>query len=225
MTEVDPVKLTATATSRVNLAIHHLFAACRLSMRVSEVEKQNLGQQFGEFWEEIFQNALGVATLSVASIECYANELYFEGSAISPSLNPAAASEISELIDRENILRKFSVALAIRRGKRLNFGILAVQNASALITLRNAVVHFRSEWFSEQDKHDKLSKVLMHKFRGSPFLPGESLFPRAWASGEFAEWALRSTVAFLEHFYGEAAIDCPIAKAKTRLVQLSGIAL
>src|SRR6267378_2950147 len=89
--------LTATAKSRTNLALHHLFAACRFTARIGEIEEQNKSQQFGAFWEEILQNALGVVTLSVASIECYANELYFEGSAISTVLNPVAVELIADL--------------------------------------------------------------------------------------------------------------------------------
>jgi hypothetical protein len=209
----------------MNLGIHHLLAAGRSCKRISEVEKENLGQRLGDFWDEIFQNALAVATLSVASVECFANELYFEGSSISPALNAAATSEISELVDKETMLRKFSVALAIRNGKRFDYGIVPIQNVDALIKLRNGVVHFRPEWFGEQEKHDKLSRVLMHKFKGSPFLPEEPLFPRAWASRDFAEWALKSTVTFLEYFYNEAALECPISQFKGRLESLSAIVL
>lgn len=217
--EEDDV-LTATAKSRTNLALHHLFAACRFTARIGEIEDQNSHQPFGTFWEEILQNALGVATLSVACIECYANELYFEGSAISSALNPAAVEVVAEMIDSEPILRKYSVALAVRVGKKLDFGIPSVQNADAIIKLRNAVVHFRPEWFEEQDKHDKLSKVLQYKFKTSPFLQGEPVFPRAWASHDFATWAVRSSVTFLEYFYAQAGIDCPLDKFKTRLSEL-----
>lgn len=211
---------TATKT-RANLALHHLFAACRFASRIKEVESENSGQPFGAFWEEILHNSLGVATLTVASIESYANELYFEGSILTPTLNPAAARQIAELIDSKSILDKYSTALAVRVGKHLNLGILPVQNAAALIKLRNAVVHFRPEWFDEQDKHDKLSKDLGPKFKPSCFLPNEPLFPRAWASHDFAAWALRTTVAFLEHFYSEVGVECPLSKFKARLKELS----
>ena len=92
-----------------------------------------------------------------------------------------------------------------------------VQNVEALIKLRNAVVHFRPEWFDEQDKHDKLSRQLIHKFKLSRFLRHEPLFPRAWASGSFAVRALKSTVDFLDHFYHEAGMISPIAKSRARL--------
>jgi hypothetical protein len=222
---MDEDVMTTTGRTRMNLGIHHLLAAGRMAAQVSAVERDHRDQQFGEFWDEILQFGLGVVTLSASSIESYANELYFEGSAISPPLNDKAGSELADLVDREPILRKFSMALAIRSGKDLDFGIAPVQNADALIKLRNAVVHFRPEWFSSQEKHDKLSRVLQHKFQGSPFLAGESLFPRAWASADFCGWALRSTVVFLEHFHSEAGLQCSVTQFKSRLAQLSGVAL
>jgi hypothetical protein len=219
------VRLVATGRTRMNLGIHHLLAAGRMASRVSAVEKEHAGQGFGEFWEEILQFALGVVTLSVASLEAYANELYFEGSSISPSLNEPASSEIAGLVDREPILRKYSVALAIRCGTRLERGLAPVQNVDALISLRNGVVHFRPEWFGAQDKHDKRSRVLQHKFRGSSFLPSEGLFPRAWASAEACAWAIRSTVVFLEYFHAEAGLQCSVTQFKARLSEVSGVAL
>src|SRR5688572_2393980 len=80
---------TATARSRMNLALHHLFAACRFASRVNHVEQSNAGQPFGDFWDEILQNALGVVTLTVACIESFANEMYFEGEILGKSLSPA----------------------------------------------------------------------------------------------------------------------------------------
>ncbi len=216
---------SSTAKSRTNLALHHLFAACRFAARIGEVERANAGLPFGDFWEEILQNALGVATLSVACIECYANELYFEGSVLSSTLTPGAATVVAELIDSETALRKYSAALAFRTGQPLDFGVAPVQNANALVRLRNAVIHFRPEWFEEQQKHDRLSKVLQHKFAASPYFPNEPLFPRAWASHAFAVWALRSTVSFLEYFCNQAGLDSPVIHQKARLTVLSANAL
>ena len=44
-----------------------------------------------------------------------------------------ANTEVADLIDREPVLRKYALALAIRTGKRLDFGSTAVQNVDALI--------------------------------------------------------------------------------------------
>jgi hypothetical protein len=215
--------ISMTVKIRVNLSIHHLFAACRFAARVAQIEQEHAGQPFGEFWEEILHNSLGVATLTVASIESYANELYFEGSILTSTLSMAAANEIAKLIDRESILQKYSIALAVQTGKHLDFGIAPVQNASALIKLRNAIVHFRSEWIGEQGKHEELSnKFLKNKFKPSAYFPNEPVFPNAWASHDFTIWALRTTIQFLDHFYSEAGVPSPIDTHRNTLQTLSG---
>ena len=138
------------AKTRTSLAPHHLFAAARLAKRIREVEQENQGKPFGAFYDEILHNALGVAMMTVASLESYANELYFEGSAIAPAQNQAFASEFQEIVDREPVLRKFSLILAIRSAKRLDLGCPEVQSVDALIKLRNAIVNVRSEWLGNR---------------------------------------------------------------------------
>ena len=117
------------------------------------------------------------------------------------------------------------MALALRSGKELSFSISVVQNVDALIKLRNAVVHFHPEWFDAQDKHDKLSRQLAYKFERSAFLAGEPLFPRAWASGSFVVWALKTTVEFIEHFCIESGIPNPLSQFRNRISKYSANAL
>ncbi|MCZ6829726.1 MAG: hypothetical protein O7F73_09085 [Gammaproteobacteria bacterium] len=157
--------------------------------------------------------------------ECYVNELWFEQASVRSGLNEAAAKHISDLIDRESVLTKYSLALALRTGKKLDFGSEPVQSADALVKLRNAVVHFRPEWFDSQTKHEKLSKLLNGRFASSQFFPDEPIFPRAWATGDFSAWAIRSTVGFLDHFYAEAGLDSPLEKFKSRLEKVSSVLL
>ena len=215
----------ATLRHRTGLALHQLLAAGRCASRVAILESENAGQPLGSFWDEILHNSLGVVTMGVASLECYANELWFEQTVVRSILNEVAASQIAELIDKESVLTKYSLALALHTGKRLDFGSAPVQGADALIKLRNAVVHFRPEWFDTQAKHEKLSSLLEGKFQPSQFFPKEPMFPRAWATGDFSAWAIRSTVTFLDHFYTEAGVDNPLEKFKPRLMEISGIAL
>jgi hypothetical protein len=132
---------------------------------------------------------------------------------------------VSRTCRTQPILRKYSLVLAFRAQKRLDFGATPVQNVDVLIRLRNAVVHFRPEWFDAKEEHQKLSKRMQYRFTASPFLPGELLFPRAWASQSFAEWAVRSTVSYLDYFYAEAKLKNPIEQFRDRLASLSGYAL
>jgi hypothetical protein len=221
---LEGVSLSATVRTRTNLSLHHLLAAGRYAAQIAIVEQENDGKPLGPFWDEILQNSLGVVTLTVAALECYANELWFKHAPARP-VNEAAAEKISELIDRKSVLTKYSLALSLYTGKSLEFGCEPVQNVDALIKLRNGVVHFRPEWFGSQARHKKLSKQLNGRFSSSQFFPNEPLFPRAWATGDFACWAIRSTVNFLDHFYSEAGLTSPLEKFKPCLEEVSSVAL
>ena len=212
---------TATGRSRTNLALHHLFAACRFSAQIQRVELENAGATFGEFWEEILQYSLGVATLSVASLESYANEHLADGALSTGTIQPKALESLALLIDREPIVNKFNLVLELRTGHTLDFGANVVQNVDLLIKLRNAVVHFRPEWDGEQGAHVKLSSKLQNRFYRSPYFANEGLFPRAWATRSFSAWALKSAIDFLEHFGQESGLDSKLAPFRARFSHFS----
>lgn len=219
---VQPAQTTsATAKTRMNLALHHLFAACKAAARLQKVEAANLGQPFGPFWDDLLHEALSVSLLTVASLESYANEFYFEDAALHGTVNPVAASLISAMAESESILSKYDLAMTLRRGVRLDKGMSYVQDVDALIKLRNAVVHFQPEWHGAEAKHESLSKKLKHRFDQSPFLPNAQLFPAAWACSSFAEWALTSTKVFLDRFCLDSGISNPLTQFKDRLTDTS----
>lgn len=128
--------MSAYGRTRMNLALHHLFAACRFAAQVRRLETHNASSPFGEFWEEILHNSLAVATLSVAALESYANEFYADNLHHVPGLNGMAVGSIGELVEGAPIIKKFQVALALRSGRELSLGIPVFQNADALIKLR-----------------------------------------------------------------------------------------
>ena len=242
------LNLTSTVSIRIrtNIALHQLFAACRLAKLVREVEDQHRSQPLGEFWEEIFQYALGVVMLSVAALECYANELSADLDGVearpvlpfpTPQSNRARATEVGAAVNaadcaatdapapREPILWKFEIAFQRIANRPMPKGGVVFANTRALIDLRNAVVHFRPEWFDDQDRHAKLSRRLAYKFQRSPFLPAEPLFPRAWASASFCDWSLTSTVRFIDGFFSQASLASPLEPFRSRLANCSGIRL
>ena len=206
----------------MNLAAQHLLGACRFARRLTEVEQENIGQPLGPFWEEVLHNALAVATMTTASLECYANEFYFENAALTPALHPQAVEAVADLADQASIVNKYDLALAVRSGRRLDQGAAEVQNVAVLIKLRNEVVHFHPEWVGEQVKHARLSAQLARKFDVSPVLAGEPVFPYSWASASFAAWALTTVVRFLDHFCNEAAMQNPMDHLRPFLVERSG---
>ncbi len=222
----SPDTFVIVGRTRMILGMPLLYAACRLTARVGEIENANAGAPFGDFWEEILESSMSVAVLSVACIEAYANELFFEDAALSPILKPHAAAILGDLVDRKPALRKFSVALEMLTDTKLDLGRTETQNAALLVDLRDAIIHFRSEWSGQKGKHEKLSKDLLGaKVMPSPFLLSEPLFPLAWASHNTCRWALRSTVDFLDYFYPLAGLPHPLRECAKRLSQLSAGAL
>ena len=219
------LSVSANARTRVNLALHHLFAACRAAARVRELESQHAGEEFGEFWEEILHCSLTVVSLSVAAAESFANETLLDSPTFPESMPPSAVKELMALIDRKSILDKYRIALSLISGATLSNDDPVVERMALLIELRNAVVHFRPEWFDSQKAHARLSERLGKEISASPFLASEPLFPRAWASANFAEWALVSTVGYLNTFFAAAKVKNPLEQFRERLSTLARLTL
>ena len=217
--------VSGSGRTRVNLALHHFMAACRNASRIRELELKHQGEPFGEFWEEVLHCSLSVVTLSVATMESYANEVLADSAALPDSMNSQASEEIAAIVDRKPILDKFRIALALISGETLPKGGDVYRRAKLLIEVRNAVVHFRPEWFDSQAEHKKLSKKLAGEIAGSPFLGDEPHFPRAWASSAFADWSLRTTVAYLDLFFTLAGVKNSLSEFKPRLSELAGLKL
>jgi hypothetical protein len=71
------------------------------------------------------------------------------------------------------------------------------QDVTALIDLRNALVHFRPEWSDDNKTHRKLSKRLEKRFQHNAWLSNEPIFPRAWVSYSCCKWAIESVRKFV----------------------------
>lgn len=89
---------------------------------------------------------------------------------------------------------------SLREGK-FDRGSSRYQDVAALIKLRNGLIHFKPEWFSEQEQQAKLSALLQRRAELSPFFPSsEPLFPRGWASHKSVIWGIRAVVEFIVEF-------------------------
>ena len=138
----EDVALALALRTRVNLALHHLFAACRGCAVIGSIEAAHSGEVYGPFWDEILHNALSVAALSVAALETYANQLYRDGVLERTGVTTAASEEIVALVDREQILSKYSLILSFSKDARL-VSVLALFDG-LVSTLFEGVPHSRS---------------------------------------------------------------------------------
>ena len=213
--------VTATASTRTNFALQHLLGAARFARQAWQVERSNAGQPFGSFFEELIHLATAAITLSVSSLEAFANELFADGTQQFPSFSTEILNAVWALAEERPFMEKYDLALTLHSVAPFDKGLAVYQNVDALVHLRNALIHFKPEWDDAQVKHKKLSARLQYKFAPSPFLPAhEPLFPRGCMSHGCAEWAVKSVADFLTDFQlrlkTEGKIDASNSGLKTK---------
>jgi len=203
--------MAASASVRTNLSLQHLLGAARFARQAYQVEQENAGQPFGAFFEELVHLVIAAVTLSVASLEAAANELYADGPQHFPAYSKEVLDAVWDLAEKSPFMGKYDLALTLRAAPSLDKGQPVYQNIDALVHLRNALVHFKPEWDDAQVKHKKLSARLQGKFQRSPFIhTNEPLFPKACMSHGCAEWAVKSVVGFLADFQGRLKMKAKI---------------
>lgn len=173
------VKIEGKGKVRRNLAIQHLIAAARFSLRVGEVQAANLGQPYGSFFNEIISYANACVLMSASALEAYVNELYLTPDANFPGMSPAYVTNLWELVEsnRSSPLQKFQIALTSRSLPEMPRGAAPFQKATLIFEMRNAITHFKPEWHDEVDAHAKLSTKIANALE-----PGNSFF---WAKRSF----------------------------------------
>lgn len=199
--------MSATMRTRQNFAALHLVSAATFSRRIGEIEQQNAGQPFGPFFDQMFIYAPPCVLSTVAGLESYANELFADREQNFTDTSSAIVDKLWELTEAKPLLDKFDVALTLLGKPPVPRGVRPAQDVAVLVRLRNAITHFKPEWFDEQAAHEDLSKLLRERFDGSPFLnPTERLFPRRWMTHAGTRWAVETAVSFITEFEKQAGL-------------------
>lgn len=208
----------ATGISRTNYALLYLYGAASCARRVHKIEKDNARLGFGPFFSELMHMVPSCVMLATGCLEAFANELFADGAPRFPGASSQLVDLVWELAEESPILKKYEVAARLAGVPSPVPGRNPYQNVAALIDLRNALVHFNPESTNEADEHRRLSARLANKFEGSPFLPGEPLFPRAFVSHSCCDWAVKSVVAFLADFQAAMNLEPKIEARDPQLV-------
>jgi len=140
---------------------------------------------------------------SVSFLECSINGLY--GQAKNPygratKLHRALASIWSEAFDRQPILAKYQIALALAKREPFEENAKHYRAARALIDLRNAIAHPK-ELIESERQQQKLEGRLSGMYKFNPkrehyreFFPGRCL------SADCACWALQAATKLFSEF-------------------------
>lgn len=210
------LKLTASGSSSAmanlsvlsNLSVWHLVAAADFAHKAGEIETINSGKPFGDFYQEIASNVMAAVFFSVAALEASINELFKNSKTTISEQTEELTQEIWDLFEQKtSLLDKYDLALLLKGKNKLDKGIAVYANTAGLISLRNALVHFKPEWSHEQKKHKTIGNKLSGKFAVSPFIPvGDTFFPKKCMSYGCAEWSVKTALKFTTHFCNQAGL-------------------
>jgi hypothetical protein len=198
--------MRATVRIRHGFALSHLLTAARFSRSVEEIEKQNAGQPFGPFYDDMKGFATACVLCSVAAVEAYLNELIADRHQHFKSVPQSVVDTLWKLLESKPLLDKFDAARTLLNLPRIDRRKRPGKDMDTLISLRNALTHFKPEWNDEQRKHAELSKQLKGHFKGNSYFGNEALFPSAWISHEATKWAIETVKSFIAAFEADAKI-------------------
>ena len=204
--------MQATGRTRMNFAMRHLAGALVFSRQVCDIEAQHQGEPWGgTFYGAMSAPAIAVIMMTVAGMESYLNELFADAATYFPPPMLPIWRKGAKDFDRKPLLDKVDWFLLLRGKENINRNAVLIRDVDALVTLRNALVHFKPEWDNELDRHESISKKLEGKFPPLSWLASDrGVFPRAWVTGACTKWAVNSSIAFVDHVADCAEIDhCP----------------
>jgi hypothetical protein len=212
-----PMRVTArigipTVRVRDYLASQHLWTARREAWLCRQREDEVLRRN--QLDRRHRSHATTAVLSSVAFLEALINAVWQDAADEHSSYNtadiPAAAlAAMRELWTGKenaermmNLLGKFQLALVCAGHHRMPDNAEPYQSVDVLITLRNALVHFKPEWHGG-DTDVKLVKTLKTKITREREFPRrvQPWFPNKVLGAGTASWACDSVVAFARDWY------------------------
>jgi hypothetical protein len=223
--------VSAVPSVKTQFNVQHMVAAAIFARKVREIEathdhQKGLGS--GEPYYAHRGYVTGAVLSAVASLEATINELFidaqhkdpytFEGA--DPEFAPLLA-EVWEVIKRNPTLAKYQIALTLARKPPFDKGASPHQEAVFLIQLRNALVHYKPEWDTDQALHKTIERRLKSRFEPNPFtIPTDAFFPKRCLGHGCAEWAVKSGEAFINEFFDRLGLATIFARDSEGLEEL-----
>ncbi|MBN9387757.1 MAG: hypothetical protein J0I20_06900 [Chloroflexi bacterium] len=203
-----PIALVLEPDFRPNLSYSFLQSAAyfsRMSHKI-EIEVTDRSLQLVEYKA----NSTAAVIFAITAVEAVINELYTDAvdgikeafKNLDPLVSDSMALVWNDFKDKENFFLKFNFVLTLAKKPTFVKGSNPGQDMLTLVSLRNNLIHFKPEWKSTQDEHKKLEDRLRGKFELNPYAPDyRPFFPDKCLGHGCAEWAVKTSIAFLDEFY------------------------
>lgn len=115
----------------------------------------------------------------------------------------------SDQFDRKSgTLRKYQTFLKLANSKIFNKKSKLFKEAQTLIDLRNNLIHYKPKWVVHSEEHE-LQKNLKGKFQENQLSLKEAFFPDKYLGQGCANWAVGTSLAFVDEFYNRIQVDNP----------------
>jgi len=190
----------------------------------AQIEQDNAGQPFGNFFEEVSIFCSGAIIASAASLEALINELYIAPGALHDSLpnfdesfwGTSDSSTWFSCVNRANqrrglvrqsALMKYRKALRLLKRPSLSKRDAPFRHAETLIGFRNYLIHFKPLWDNAR-RHTSLEAELTDLFDLSPFPDdGADFLTKKCMSAGCADWSVSTTRNFIQYFARMSELD------------------
>lgn len=203
---------TVQAFGRViaTFGFQHLSTCILFRDKLESIEKENLGNEFGSFFETV--RAYGSAGImsAAAALEALINELFIDPH---ENLRPLFSDFEKEFwkkggVERKPILKKYNLALSMLGAQTIDTNDSIYVETDALIELRNALVHFKLIWDPKRKRHIALETMVAGKFQLSPFPDSGADFVTMKAmSSSCLRWSISTIGQFIEEFQKRAGLN------------------
>lgn len=234
--ETVHIKDSISIKIRKYFSIQHIQSAALFAMHAYSIEKN----YDGVFSDELFSHHSSYVTGSILSsvffLEATINELFADTlephSQIVKKLNQATIQLMVKMwklgvpkTANFKILQKYQIALELAQKKIFDAGAQPYQDVNLLVKLRNDLVHYEpesvkspsSDDFGPADIH-RYEKMLSGKFLANPLTgQGNPFYPDKCLGHGCAEWAVNSSVKFVDDFFSRMGLFSPYDHVRDRL--------
>lgn len=194
--------------TRYSMFQQFLSGAAIFAYRARAIEKMPADKLTSEIRAEHMALVTAAIIQSVAAIETESHELCEYGP-LSDSLAPEA-----EGIDKLAVLKRFDKIFAIIGQPLLSKDLVVYMHADLLVKLRNELTHYKSRLqvkpriTSKDERFECISKIKRLGHSPPSFYPAPcQFFPHQCLGADCADWAIRTTVNFLDSVYTQLGIS------------------
>lgn len=212
ITGVAATSDVGSVTARViaNFALQHLKAGVIFRDHATELERRQLGQGFGPFFEDLRSYCSGCIMAAAASLEALINELFMAHNGGLRPLIPDFEKKFwgRQGIESKSILKKYSYALELLGLPPFDTNAPLYRDALALVGLRNSLVHYKPTWDPDRAQKLDLVKYLHGRYETSTFVDhGADFITLKSMSSSCCHWVIRTTLRFMREFDARTRLD------------------